>query len=56
MERNERGEEEEDTPASRFVDHLLNTLLKGFGAKDKAVRYRSIQLVAEIVTSLGELE
>lgn len=55
QERTERGEEGDST-ASRFIEFLLITLLKGFGAKDKNVRYRSIQLVAEIVTSLGELE
>jgi condensin complex subunit 3 len=55
LERNERGEEE-DIAASRFVEFLLRALLKGFNAKDKIVRYRAIQFVAEIVTSLGELE
>ncbi|KIM27971.1 hypothetical protein M408DRAFT_70480 [Serendipita vermifera MAFF 305830] len=55
LERQERGEEDDST-ASRFIEFLIRTLLKGFTSKDKIVRYRSVQFVAEIVTSLGELD
>jgi condensin complex subunit 3 len=55
LERQERGEEDDST-ASRFIEFILKALLKGFTSKDKIVRYRSVQFVAEIVTSLGELE
>jgi len=55
LERQERGEEDDST-ASRFIEFLIKALLKGFTSKDKIVRYRSVQFVAEIVTSLGELE
>ncbi|TCD66080.1 hypothetical protein EIP91_001838 [Steccherinum ochraceum] len=49
-------EEDEDTPASRFLARLLSHLLKGFTAKDKTVRHRSVSLVAELISHLGELD
>lgn len=49
-------DEEEDTPTSRLVAALLKHLIKGFNAKDKIVRYRVVQIVAELIFSLGELE
>lgn len=54
----EKGDEDEDedTPATRFVARLLKHLLKGFLAKDKNVRYRVVQVVAEMVSHLGEIE
>ena len=54
----ERGDkdDDEDTPASRFVARLLKHLLKGFLAKDKNVRYRVLQVVAEMISHLGEIE
>ena len=48
--------EDEETPASRFVAKLLSYMLKGFTAKDKNVRLRSVSIVAELVSHLGELE
>ncbi|KZO96900.1 putative mitotic chromosome condensation-related protein [Calocera viscosa TUFC12733] len=50
------NDEDEDTPASRLVAFLLSHLLKGFEAKDKSVRYRCVQLVALMISSLGELD
>jgi condensin complex subunit 3 len=41
---------------TRFVSGLLEVLFKGFVAKDKSVRYRSVFLVAEMVAHMGELE
>ncbi|EEB95490.1 hypothetical protein MPER_05534, partial [Moniliophthora perniciosa FA553] len=54
-------EEEEDvldidSATSRFTERLVEFLLKGFGAKDKSARYRVVQICAEIVISLGELD
>ncbi|KAI0092243.1 nuclear condensing complex subunit [Irpex rosettiformis] len=51
-----RDNEESDTPVSRFVADLLKFLLKGFQAKDKNVRFRSVSTVAELVSHLGELD
>lgn len=34
----------------------MKFLLKGFQAKDKTIRYRVLQLVAEMVSHLGEVE
>jgi condensin complex subunit 3 len=52
----EADDEDEDTTASRFTARLLKYLLKGFAGKDKNVRYRSVRLVAEMVSHLGEIE
>jgi condensin complex subunit 3 len=53
----EEGDEEEDTTtASRFTAHLLNWLLAGFLAKDKNVRFRVLQTVAEMIAHLGAIE
>ncbi|KAJ1955761.1 chromosome condensation complex Condensin, subunit G, partial [Dispira parvispora] len=49
-------EDEEDTLTSRFTEFLMHHLLKGFNAKDKAVRQRVCQLVAMCVNSLGEID
>jgi hypothetical protein len=38
------------------VNRLLKYLLRGFVAKDKAVRFRCVGLVAEMVSYLGEIE
>lgn len=48
--------DDDDSPAERFVEDLLKLLLKGSSVKDKHVRYRSVQVIAEIVSSIGELE
>ncbi|EIN08176.1 hypothetical protein PUNSTDRAFT_143847 [Punctularia strigosozonata HHB-11173 SS5] len=52
----EDEDEDEDTTASRFTARLLKYLLKGFPAKDKAIRYRSVRIVAEMVSHLGEID
>ncbi len=49
-------DEDLDTPVSRFISQLLKFLLKGFVAKDKNVRFRSVGTVAELLCHLGELE
>jgi condensin complex subunit 3 len=49
-------DDEDDTMETRFVGRLLDVLFKGFVAKDKSVRYRSVFVVAEMVSHLGELE
>ncbi|SGY69030.1 BQ5605_C004g02943 [Microbotryum silenes-dioicae] len=49
-------DEDEDGPASRLVAQLLAFLLKGFQAKNKVARFRSVQLVALMVNSLGEID
>lgn len=41
---------------SRFVPHILKHLLKGFQAKNKDVRFRSVGAVSEIISGLGEIE
>lgn len=46
----------EESPTSRLVQHLLKYTMRGFAAKDKTVRYRSVQVIAELIFSLGELE
>lgn len=49
-------DDDEETMASRFVARLLKHLMKGFHAKDKNVRYRVLQIVAEMISHLGEIE
>ena len=49
-------DDDEDTPTSRLVAALLKHLMKGFQAKDKTVRFRVVQIVAELIFSLGEME
>ena len=49
-------DEESDTVASRFTAKILSWLMYGFMAKDKNVRYRVLQTVAEMVSHLGEIE
>lgn len=49
-------EDEEGNFRSRFTSSLLRYLLSGFLAKDKIVRYRVLQLVAEMTSHLGEIE
>jgi condensin complex subunit 3 len=52
----EDEDEDDDGPASRLVSQLLTFLLKGFKAKLKIARFRSVQLVALMINSLGEIE
>ncbi|KAJ3987872.1 nuclear condensing complex subunit [Lentinula detonsa] len=45
------------TPAARFTERLLDKLLlRGLNAKEKMIRYRTIQLCSELVFNLGEIE
>lgn len=50
------SEEDEDTMASRFISRLLAWFLQGFTAKNKITRYRSVCLVSELISHLGEIE
>ncbi|KAF9077355.1 nuclear condensing complex subunit [Rhodocollybia butyracea] len=44
-------------PAARFTERLVCKLLvKGFDAKEKLVRYRAVQIAAELVFILGEID
>ncbi|PPQ76775.1 hypothetical protein CVT24_010736 [Panaeolus cyanescens] len=54
--RQPREDEDEENSVSRFTSSLLNFLIPGFVAKDKNVRYRCIQIVAEIIGFLGEID
>ncbi|KAG6886151.1 hypothetical protein C0993_000669 [Termitomyces sp. T159_Od127] len=49
----EGADEDDDTTASRFTACLLRFFFKGFLSKDKNVRYRILQSVAEMVSHLG---
>lgn len=52
-----KGEEEEgETTGSRFTTRVLRFFLKGGMAKDKTVRYRVLQCIAEMISHLGEIE
>lgn len=60
-ERASRGEEEdededEENTASRFVSRLLRFLFKGCRSKDKVIRFRVVQCIAEMVAHLGEVK
>ncbi|KIO22870.1 hypothetical protein M407DRAFT_15642 [Tulasnella calospora MUT 4182] len=56
-EKEKNGETDEDeTTASRFVALLVKHLLRGFQAKDKNVRLRVLQCIAEMISSVGEME
>ena len=50
------NEEEESSLTVRFIERLLENLSKGLVAKDKNVRYRVLQVIAEITSHLAELE
>jgi len=52
----EDPDDDSETTAARFTARLLKFLLKGFLSKDKSVRYRVLQTVAEMVLHLGEIE
>ncbi len=49
-------EEDGETVSTRFIDSLINHLLRGLDAKDKIVRYRACQFIAVIIGSLGEMD
>lgn len=48
--------EDDDTAISRCVSRLLKYLLEGCVAKDKTVRFRVLQCIAEMISHLGEIE
>ncbi|KAK8850500.1 hypothetical protein IAR55_004418 [Kwoniella newhampshirensis] len=50
------GEEDVDTPSSRFVVKLLRHLLAGMEAKDKNVRFRVTLLTVSMINGLGEMD
>ena len=52
----EEEDDDDDTTASRFTAKILKWLMSGFMAKDKNVRYRVLQTVAEMVAYLGVIE
>jgi len=47
---------DDNTTASRFTAHLLRWLSEGFLARDKNVRFRVLQTVAEMIAHLGAIE
>ncbi|KAI0941839.1 hypothetical protein AcV7_002413 [Taiwanofungus camphoratus] len=49
-------DEDEDTTASRFIARVLKFLLAGCVAKDKAVRFRVVQCIADMISHLGEID
>ncbi|KAK1232890.1 chromosome condensation complex Condensin, subunit G [Marasmius sp. AFHP31] len=48
--------DDEETLASRFVARLLQHLFQGFQSKNKVVRQRSVHLVSEMMTNIGEID
>ncbi|KAJ7635072.1 nuclear condensing complex subunit [Roridomyces roridus] len=50
------GSSEDETLASAFVSRMLEWLIQGFVAKNKAVRYQTVHLVAEMISYLGEID
>ncbi|KAH8108765.1 nuclear condensing complex subunit [Phellopilus nigrolimitatus] len=47
---------DDDSSTTRFVARLLKHFLKGFQAKSKDVRFRCLNFVSDIVSSLGEID
>lgn len=45
-----------DTLSSRFVHRLLTHLMRGLKAKDKNVRMRVCQLIAESISAIQDIE
>ncbi|KAL0960147.1 hypothetical protein HGRIS_011782 [Hohenbuehelia grisea] len=52
----EDDDEDRDSFASRCTARILKFLLPGFLAKDKTARYRVVQIIAEMVSHLGEID
>ncbi|KAH9887359.1 nuclear condensing complex subunit, partial [Cubamyces lactineus] len=56
-ERQKNGiEEDDETTSERFLNHFVHFLLKGCTAKDKVVRFRVIQCIADTISHLGEID
>ncbi|KAI8971320.1 nuclear condensing complex subunit [Trametes punicea] len=49
-------DEDDDTTSERFLNQLVRFLLKGCTAKDKVVRFRVIQCIADTIAHLGEID
>ncbi|OSD02558.1 hypothetical protein PYCCODRAFT_1367188 [Trametes coccinea BRFM310] len=49
-------DEDDDTTSERFLNQLVRFLLKGCVAKDKVVRFRVIQCIADTIAHLGEID
>ncbi|EMD37496.1 hypothetical protein CERSUDRAFT_154154 [Gelatoporia subvermispora B] len=52
----EELDEDDDTTSTRLTARVLRFLLRGCVAKDKAVRYRVLQCISDMICSLGELD
>ncbi|KAI0674717.1 nuclear condensing complex subunit [Trametes maxima] len=50
------GADDDDTPSERFLSHLVKFLLKGCTAKDKVVRFRVLQCIADTIANLGAID
>ncbi|RKF56485.1 Condensin complex subunit 3 [Golovinomyces cichoracearum] len=53
---NDSLDQMEDSPSSRLLSHLIDSILPLLTAKDKFIRYRSTQLISHIVHSLDEFD
>ncbi|KAG7094853.1 hypothetical protein E1B28_005661 [Marasmius oreades] len=51
-----QSREDGETLASRFVARLLKHLFRGFEAKNKVVRQRSVHFVSEMMSNIGEID
>ena len=52
----EQEDDEPEAPEGRFTRRLLRHLVRGFGSKDKVVRYCVLHLFASIISFLPALE
>jgi len=48
--------DDEDSLSSRFVHRLLTHLMRGLKAKDKNIRMRVCQLIAESISAIQDIE
>ncbi|CAI5758698.1 unnamed protein product [Candida verbasci] len=49
------SEEELESPVTKFVESLINHLLRGIGSKDKSIRYRVVQLLSFMIDFISEI-
>ncbi|PCH39141.1 hypothetical protein WOLCODRAFT_110578 [Wolfiporia cocos MD-104 SS10] len=49
-------DDDEDSVFSRFISRVLRYVLGGCVAKDKVVRFRVVQAIAEMIAHLGEID
>ncbi|KAL2690983.1 nuclear condensing complex subunit [Phyllosticta citricarpa] len=52
----EDPEEDENTPTSRLVEHIITQLIPMLRARDKVVRYRSTQIISHMINTLDTLD